>query len=195
MIANDLEYVELSRANVSSEAISEFESGNKGIDLFFHENAIQWANKGIAVTYILVQKEEQSQNHITKIFAFSTISCSGLLYNSENQNLYMSCAEIKYFAIKKPFRGQTDNGLISGERYSKIFFKLFLQEMYFMSTSVIGFSMIFLQANTEGKHLYEDCNFTVLEDFLLPDVDDKIEICECTPMGMQLTDDNIYDLF
>lgn len=196
MTENSLSYVELSRTIVTNEIILDFTCRNSNIDNFFHETAKTWCDMGIGVTYILISSKDLEENKINKIYAFATIACAGLLYTDKDSNkLYMPCAEIKYFAINKAFRGQTNTGFKDGKRYSQIFFKMFLQELYYMSTSIIGFSMIYLQANSEGRQLYEKCNFIELNGYVLPDADEKIEIEECTPMGMPLSDENIGDMF
>lgn len=210
---NSLEYVELNHANVGEEVIQEFTCGNPNIDLFFHEKASEWARKSRAVTYILVKKSEikdteehpsrefsssnEEEKKIIKVFAFATISCAGLLHkNTKEHNVYTSSVEIKFFAIKKSYRGQL---IDHNTRYSQLFFKILLQDLYLMSMSIIGFNMIFLQSNQEGVRLYSNCNFAKLDKFLdsvqLPEEDEKIEIEDCIPMGILLNDENCADFF
>ena len=62
-----------------------------------------------------------------------------------------------------------------------------------MSTSIIGFQMIFLRANDEGIKLYQRKHFIDASNYLIPfDEDDKYG--KCTPMCLQMND-NIYSIF
>lgn len=91
--------------------------------------------------------------------------------------------EIKIFAIEKALRGQYKNG--TEELYSTIFFKMLLEMLYFMSMRVIGFKMIYLRSNSEGKGLYNRLHFSDCTSFL-ETYDETAE--ECTPMILSFED-------
>ena len=101
-----------------------------------------------------------------------------------------SCVEIKYFAISKRLKHQTAYLIDPQKYYSTIFFELLMQDLYEMSTSIIGFQMIFLRANDEGIKLYQRKHFIDASNYLIPfDEDDKYG--KCAPMCLQMND-NIW---
>ena len=102
--------------------------------------------------------------------------------------------QIRLFAISKTLRGQCDE---YGERYSINLFKSFLQDLYQMSTSLIGFRAIYLNSNDDGYHLYTDDRIGFMEPrgFIPATDEEKLDIEGCKPLLFFLDDDGIYKLF
>lgn len=55
-------------------------------------------------------------------------------------------------------------------------FRLVLQNLYYMSTHIIGFRAIFLNSNDQGYQLYSDCGFEDLKVFLAPEEEEKYQL-------------------
>ncbi len=190
--SDKLEYVVLSGAEVETEILKSFSSGHSEIDDFFYNGTDEYLFSGKGVTYILIESEEYESNTISLIYGFATISSCGLLQQLDDNlksiedignkgyAVNVPCAEIKYFAINRCFRGQKNK---NGSLYSQQFFKMFLQDLYLMSVSTIGFSTIFLRANNNGKRLYANCGFIDFNEYIIP-FDEKAD--DCIPMGVAI---------
>ena len=127
-----------------------------------------------------------------RIYGYVSINTMGLLYKAEDkENRYLSCAEIRVFAIAKQLRKRHDTTI----KYSDLIFKMVLQNLYELSTSVIGFKAIFLNANHEGKHLYSDNGFVEITEYIAPTDEKKMELANTTPMLLIIDDDMIYNIF
>ncbi len=189
-----MKYVELTRSSVSQDVLNAFDCGHPDFNTFLTEDAIEYANSGNGVTYILIDEAEEN-NKITAIFAFCTLKASALYYSKEDSNSLFSnsCVEIKYFAIAKVFQ-KTKTGKKGIEKYySTLFFEVLLADLYELSTSVIGFSGIFLRANENGEKLYRRKNFVDATQYMIPyEEDDKLG--KCMPMYLSIND-NIYSIF
>ena len=62
-----------------------------------------------------------------------------------------------------------------------------------MSTSVIGFTGIFLRANENGEKLYRRKKFIDAKEYIIPYEEDD-ELGKCTPMYLSIND-NLYSIF
>lgn len=196
---SSLVYVELNQSKVSDDIINQFDCGNYDMSDYLHSTARKDAHRGQGVTYILVRKNEAESNSITRIYAYATIKTHSLSYyedaekyhtkemNSEGKILSsISCAEIKMFAISRALKGQIAYDIDNGSHhYSTIFFKMLLEDLYFMSMSVIGFQVIFLRANDEGEGLYRNVGFIDCSAYLKT-YDASAE--GCIPLFLSLND-------
>ena len=95
------------------------------------------------------------------------------------------------FSIAKELRKRHDPTI----KWSEIVFKVLLQNLYNMSTSIVGFRAVFLYANTNGYNLYKECGFQEIDEYLIPETDDKVEVEGCTPLLLVINDNAIYDMF
>lgn len=182
------------RSNVPEKVVKEFDCGDYTFNEFLQEKALNWMDNGYASTYVAVDDEEATNGNITRIYAFASINATGLLYR-DGQNKYLSCVEIRMFAVSKMLRG---NGVtdIDGIRYSYKIFQSLVQELYAMSTSVIGFCAVTLNANDKGLKLYKEFGFVETDEFLLPEEEEKISIEKCTPLIFSLiTEDALSRIF
>jgi hypothetical protein len=188
-----MRYVELTKAKVSHAVLANFKCGHPDFDDFLTNEAATCSSEGKGVTYILADDDEIEKG-ITTIFAFATIKASALQYmTGDSKLLSVPCAEIKYFAISKYFQKTQTGKLGLGKNYSTIFFEILLMDLYEMSTSIIGFTGIFLRANEQGEHLYRRKNFVDATNFIIPyDEDDKSG--KCIPMYLSISE-NIYEIF
>lgn len=177
--------------DVTATVINDYDSGDYVFNNFLREQAIEWQNMGEAVTYVFVDADERSSSTFTRIYGYVSINTLGLLYNEDNIDKYLSCVEIRLFSIAKQLRKKHDPTI----KWSEILFKLVLQNLYQMSTSVIGFHGIFLNANSNGYKLYNDCGFQKIDDYITPNDDDKLDIGECTPLLMIINDNALYNIF
>lgn len=189
-----MKYVELTRSKVSQDVLNAFDCGHPDFNTFLTEDAIEYANSGNGVTYILIDDAEENKE-ITTIFAFCTLKTSALYYSKEDSDCFFSnsCAEIKYFAIAKVFQ-KTKTGKMGTEKYySTLFFEILLADLYQISTSIIGFTGIFLRANENGEHLYRRKKFVDATNYMIPyEEDDKMG--KCIPMYLSINE-NIYSIF
>ena len=169
---NSLTYVELSSLNLSDSIIKQFNCGNDDMSDYLHNTAKQDAIAGLGVTYVLVRKNEYDAKNIKYIYAYATIKAHSLNYFDDGDKYHTSetdsdgkvllsipCVEIKMFAIDKAFKGQYAYTIDQNHHYSTIFFKIFLEHLYYLSMNVIGFQIVFLRANDEGENLYRGVNF------------------------------------
>ncbi|MGN0402775.1 MAG: hypothetical protein ACI4HQ_11050 [Acetatifactor sp.] len=189
-----MKYVELAKANVSQDVLDKFDCGHPDFNDFLAEEAIECANSGNGVTYILIDEAEETTG-ITVVFAFCTLKATALYYSkADSDSLFsVSCAEIKYFAIAKAFQKIRTGKLGVGKYYSTMFFEILLADLYEMSTAVIGFTGIFLRANENGEKLYRRKKFVDATEFMIPYEEDD-ELGKCTPMYLSISD-NIYSIF
>ncbi len=189
-----MKYVELTEAKISQDVLDKFDCGHPDFNDFLAEDAIEFADNGKGVTYVLIDEQEE-QTGITTIFAFCTLKATALYYCREDSNsmFSVSCAEIKYYAISKAFQKVQAGIYGTGKYYSTLFFEILLADLYEMSTSVIGFTGIFLRANENGEKLYRRKKFIDATEFVIPYEEDD-ELGKCTPMYLSIGD-NIYSIF
>lgn len=189
-----MKYVELANAKISQDVLDKFDCGHPDFNDFLRTEAIECANGGNGVTYVLIDENEE-ESGITTVFAFATLKATALYYLKEDSDCMFStsCAEIKYFAIAKAFQKAQTGGLGIEKYYSTIFFEILLIDMYELSIKMIGFTGIFLRANLNGEKLYRRKKFINATNFIIPyEEDDKLG--KCTPMYLAIND-NIYSIF
>ena len=82
--------------------------------------------------------------------------------------LSIPAVEIKMFAISRKLKGQVAYLLdpVKKQYYSSIFFKWFLEYLYYMSMNTIGFQMVFLRTNDEEERLYRNNSFIECDEYL-----------------------------
>lgn len=178
--------------NVSDDVIRNFDSGNDKFNDFLYNTAKSWNDTGESITYVFVDKNEKEENIISRILGFAAINSAGLLFqNTTDEYECLSCAEIRLFAIDKRLRKHHDQSIF----WSDIIFKVLLQNLYQMSTSVIGFKAIFLNSNHDGYQLYTNNGFEPIDKYLTPRSDPKIDIGDCIPLLLTITSDTIYNIF
>ncbi len=95
------------------------------------------------------------------------------------------------FAISKELRKRHDDTV----EWSDIIFKTLLQNLYHMSTNVIGFKAIFLNANHEGYNLYKNNGFEAIDEYIAPQTDSEIELEDSTPLLLMITSEMIDNIF
>lgn len=191
---SNLEYIELDKSGVSEEVIKKFDCGNEDMTEYLQQYAKVDAIGGKGVTYVLVA---QDRKHI---YAYVTIKAHSLYYYEDaekfhtkemNDNgkvlLAIPAVEIKMFAISRKLKGVRAVLLDpeNQQHYSSIFFKWFLEKLYYMSMDTIGFQMVFLRANDEGERLYRNNKFVECDEYLST-YDSKAE--GCTSLAITLSE-------
>lgn len=194
MNSTDFRFIELNESKVTEEVIRQFNCGNDDMTQYLHKQAKIDTIQGEGVTYVLVNEDRKC------IYAYATIKAHGLYYYEDAEKyhtkqmdkngqvlLSMPSVEIKMFAISKKLKRQVAYTLDPEklQHYSTIFFKWFLEELYYMSMNIIGFRMIFLRANNEGETLYRKNGF-IEYDRYLSTYDAKAE--GCIPLAIALTE-------
>lgn len=177
--------------SVDDTVIKEFDCGNPAFNVFLSEKAKDWNDSGESVTYVFVDADEEKDDSISRIYGFASINALGLLFDNDGRNEYLSCAEIRLFAIARQLRKNHDKTI----EWSNILFKTLLQELYSMSTRTIGFKAIFLNANREGYQLYKDNGFEVISEYVTPQNDSKIESEDCTPLLLKINSETVERIF
>lgn len=192
---SDLIYVELSQANVSQDVLHSFDCKHPDFNNFLSNDALNLSADGEGVTYILVDKNEYQEKNITVIFAFATIQAMSLHYRADVSDMLcsISCVEIKYFAINRRLQKQIAYNIDANKYYSTIFFELFLQDLYELSTKCVGFQAIFLRANKNGEKLYKRKHFIDASNYIVPYTEDD-PTGKCIPMILNIST-SIYDIF
>lgn len=185
MDSQELNFIELNQSGVTDEVIHQFDCGNADMTDYLHEQAKKDSIEGKGVTYVLVSEDRE------RIYAYATIKAYSLYYyddadkyhaktgnDDEQVLLAVPAVEIKMFAISKKLKGQVAYLLdpIKKQHYSSIFFKWFLEYLYYMSMDTIGFQMVFLRANDEGERLYRNNGFIECDEYLST-YDAKAEGC------------------
>lgn len=190
-----MKYILLTKEKVSQDVLNRFDCGHPDFNYFLQNDANECAANGKGVTYILVDDEEDKDGkQITAVFAFCTLKATSLYYeNQENTVFNISFAEIKYFAIAKQFQKAQTGKQGTEKYYSTCFFEILLADLYQMSTSVIGFTGIFLRANENGEKLYRRKKFIDAKEYIIPYEEDD-ELGKCTPMYLSIND-NLYSIF
>ena len=91
-----MKYVELAKAKVSQDVLDKFDCGHPDFNDFLAAEAIECANSGNGVTYILIDEAEETTG-ITVVFAFCTLTATALYYSKDNSDrlFSVSCAELK----------------------------------------------------------------------------------------------------
>lgn len=174
--------------SVDDAVIKEFDSGNHAFNDFIHNKAKTWNDKGESVTYAFIDRDEKE---ISRIYGFVSINTMALLYDNNGKNEYLPCVEVRLFAIAQQLRKHHDSSV----EWSDTIFKTLLQNLYCMSTKVIGFKAIFLNANHEGYGLYINNGFVEITDYIKPEEDEKIDIEDCTPLLLIINDEMLYNIF
>lgn len=178
---------------VPRSAIELFDCGNYSFNQFLYETAPKWQNYGEAITYLLVSSEEYSVNKVQRIYAYASINATGLRLARSEETKYLSCAEIRMFAVCRQLQHHAVNE--HGVKYTDIIFSLLLQDLYAMSVKTIGFKAICLHSNEDGLDLYKRCGFTEVTDYESANDDDKLDISGCVPLIFYISDENIYKIF
>lgn len=192
----DFIYVEYNKANIKQDVVQKFDCKHPDFNDFLRNEASSYSANGCGVTYVLVDKEEFENKNITCIFAFATIQTIALFREEDNNTRVTAipCAEIKFFAIRRQLQKIRAQDIDPNKYYSEIFLEWFLQDLYEISTKVIGFQYVYLIANDAGKKLYERSGFANVENYLVPfeetDPDNK-----CIPMIFDFSTDNLYKIF
>jgi hypothetical protein len=175
---------------ITQELLDEFKSGNSVFDEFLREKAGDWQDFSEAATYVFVTTDDIEAGKIDKIYGYASINATGLLYdNDRGEKQYLSCAEIRMFAIHKSLHKRHDPGV----KFSKILFTMVLQNLYVMSTHDIGFRAIFLNSNDQGYSLYKECGFSEVSGYLTAETEDKLDIEGTKPLIMFINE-GITDL-
>lgn len=175
----EFEWINIRDNMVTQELLDSFQSGNSVFDNFLKEKAGYWQDNSEAATYVFVSKDECVAGKVNRIYGYVSINAMGLLFeNEDGNNQYLSCAEIRMFAVDKILHKK--HGSIV--RYSEILFRMVLQNLYYMSTHDMGFRAIFLNANKQGYQLYRDCGFEETCGYTTPDTEDKLDIEGTTPL-------------
>ena len=177
--------------SVDDTVIERFDCGNHAFNDFIHEKAKRWNDAGESVTYVFADAEEIQKHSVSQIYGFISINAIGLLFDNNGQNEYLSCVEIRLFAIAKQLRKHHDSSVV----WSDVIFKTLLQNLYQMSTSVIGFKAIFLNANHDGYKLYINNGFNAIDKYVAPNCDSKIDTEGCTPLLLMITSEMVEDIF
>lgn len=200
MDATELKYVELNQSNVTDEVIEQFDCGNRDMTEYLHHQAKQDTIEGNGVTYVLVAEDRK------RIYAYATIKTYSLYYYDDAEKyhtkplnadgkilLAIPCVEIKMFAISKKLKGQVAYILDpeNKQHYSSIFFKWFLEDLYYMSMNTIGFQMVFLRANEEGEKLYRNNKFVDCDEYLST-YDAKAEGCRALAITLTKIEEVIF---
>ena len=190
---NSIERIEwINIESVDQKLIDSFHSGNVIFDNFLSNEAQHWQDVGEAATYIIADGEEIKNNCINHIWGYATINATGLLKQEEDGEMqYLSCAEIRMFAVARALRRHGD----PTNKYSEAIFNLVLQNLYAMAVHKIGFRGIFLNANHEGERLYKEAGFSEVTDFIPPTSEDKLDISGTKPMLLMINDDFIGHIF
>lgn len=173
--------------------IEQFDCGNYSFNMFLYETAQKWQDHGEATTYLLVSSEEYAMQAINRVYAYASINATGLRLAKSTETKYLSCAEIRMFAVCKQLQHHSVDE--NGVKYTDIIFCLLLQDLYAMSVRTIGFKAICLHSNENGLSLYKRCGFTEVQDYESADIDDKLDISGCVPLIFYISDDNIYNIF
>lgn len=200
MNAEELEFVELNQSKVTEEVINQFDCGNYDMTEYLHNQAKDDTIKGNGVTYVLVASDRK------RIYAYATIKAYSLYYYEDAEKFHakvsdnngkillaLPSVEIKMFAISKALKGQRAYTLDhkNHQHYSTIFFKWFLEKLYYMSMDTIGFQMVFLRANNEGERLYRKNKFVECNEFLCT-YDAKAEGCVSMAITLNEIEDVIF---
>lgn len=186
-----MEFKLINIEGVDDAVIEKFDSGSHAFNRFLNEKAKTWNATGEAVTYVFVDETEAKSGTISRIYGYASINALGLQYENNGKIEYLPCAEIRLFTIAKQLRKHHD---ITVE-WSSILFKILLQELYYISTHVIGFKAIFLNANHDGYQLYKSNGFSEIGEYAAPQSDPKIDIEDCVPLLLVIDEDMIYDIF
>ena len=156
----ELNFIELNQSKVTDEVIQQFDCGNEDMTEYLHKYAKNDSIEGKGVTYVLVAEDRK------RIYAYATIKAYSLYYYDDAEKyhtkemndegkllLAIPAVEIKMFAISRKLKGQVAYLLdpVKQQHYSSIFFKWFLEHLYYMSMNTIGFQMVFLRANDEAR--------------------------------------------
>ena len=178
--------------NVPFEIVERFDCGDTVFNDFLKTQAKDWMTKGYAITYVAVDKQELDTQNVQRIYGYAAVNATGLLYTDAEKNKYLSCAEIRMFAVSKMLRGR---GAVDadGIKYSYKLFQSFMQELYFMSTSIIGFCAVVLNANKSGINLYKKFGFIRSDKYLPPDEEEKIDIEGCSSLIFSFLDEKALE--
>lgn len=175
--------------NVTSDIVDKFDCGEENFNDFLKEQAKTWMSEGYAVTYVAVDKNELEAGNVQRIYGYAAVNSTGLLYKNADKNKYLSCAEIRMFAVARSLRGKEAVDL-DGVRYSYKLFQALMQELYFISTTYIGFCAVTLNANDTGLGLYKKFGFIQSDQYIPPVEEEKIDIENCTPLIFSFLDLN-----
>lgn len=186
----EFEWINIRDEMITQELLDSFESGNSTFDEFLKKEAGRWQDYSEAATYVFVTQDDLNAGKIKRIYGYMSINAMGLLFQSEDgDNQYLSCAEIRMFAIHRSLRKKHNPTV----EYSELIFTKGLQNLYYMSNHDIGFRAIFLNSNKDGYQLYKNSGFSEVSGYLTPDVEDKLNIEGTTPM-LLFINESITDL-
>ncbi len=177
--------------SVSKELTDSFYSGDETFDFFLKEKARDWQDSGETATYIFADKDEIDSGNLTRIFGYASINATGLLNYHDKEAEYLSCAEIRMFAIQNALRSNGD----PTRKFSDIIFNSLLANLYYIATHTVGFKAIYLNANQAGKSLYLENGFQEVSNYVIPTAESMLDIEGTTPMILMINDNFIDQVF
>ena len=181
----ELSFVELNQSKVTDDVIQQFDCGNEDMTEYLHKYAKNDSIEGKGVTYVLVAEDRKH------IYVYATIKAYSLYYYDEAEKYHtkvmnddgkilLSIPAVAY--LLDPVKKQ---------HYSSIFFKWFLEYLYYMSMNTIGFQMVFLRANNEGERLYRNNSFIECDEYLST-YDAKADVCTSLAITLSEIEEVIF---
>lgn len=178
--------------NVPDDVLFKFDCGDEKFNDFLKNQANEWMSNGYAVTYVAVDGTELKNGNVQRIYGYAAVNSTGLLCKDKEKNKYLSCAEIRLFAVSRILRGHEAVDR-DGVKYSYKLFQSLMQELYSISTHIIGFSAVTLNSNKEGLNLYKKFGFIQSDEYILPEDEEKISIEGCVPLIFSFMSEDLMD--
>lgn len=183
------DWVNIEDSRINDDLLCNFDCGADQFNSFLRNDARTWQADGEAATYVFVDLDEKDL--FTRIYGYVSINALGLKYNDDDIDKYLSCAEIRLFAVSVQLHKLHDSTI----SYSDQLFKIALQNLYEMSTHVIGFKALYLNANDAGLSLYKRNGFQPLSGLIPSSEEDKMSVEGCTPLLLVINDEMISSIF
>lgn len=190
-MSNQLPFtISLLSENFSS-LLSDFRCGNKEIDRYIKEDALNDMRLGKGVTYLVLNEKKDM------LIAYYTLASTSIIYSdtkdiAEKNSIDevklrgIPAIEIKMFAVSKAYQGYVYyDEVFSGKVLSDMILGSLIGDIYNYSINILGIQMIVLHSTTEGYGFYKRHGFEELKNYI-PLYSEYTE--NCIPMYLRLFD-------
>jgi hypothetical protein len=155
-----------------------FKCGNKEIDKYLKEKALQDMECGNTVTKIIVNKQNND------IIGYYSICCTSIIMETYKHRYFSPAVEIKMFALDENYQGIIFSCEDEEDMFSDHIFCEIIKKIVEITELYVGARTIMLYSVPKAINFYKRNWFETFENYML--TDDNLYIKGCMPMYLEL---------
>ena len=137
-----------------------FYCGNRNIDQYVKDQALNDACIGNGVTYLIIDKDQN------QLVAYYTLSTTAIRKDIDNSIGYPS-VEIKMFAVRNEYQDTIYIGDGNDVLVAELILGNIIADLYHLSQNVLGFKFIVLHSVKEAVNFYKRTWFYEMDEYLM----------------------------